>query len=139
MTTSNQHVFSRTGTPSRDWPNAMAYPGTLQFHHTFTGESLTMKTILALLALSASTAASAACYMIYSPTNELVWRGPNPPVRMDAPSLTDEVRKTVPNGHLVINSEPFASCPPLDVTAPRTAMQQGEDTAPGNKASSTRK
>jgi hypothetical protein len=117
----------------------MAYPGTLQFHHTFTGESLTMKTILALLALSASTAASAACYMIYSPTNELVWQGPTPPVKMDAYSLSDEVRKIVPNGHLVINSEPFASCPPLDVTAPRTAMQQGEDTAPGNKASSTRK
>ena len=86
-----------------------------------------MKTILAVLALTFSTAASSACYMIYAPTNELVWRGTTPPVKMDAFSLSDEVRKIVPNGHLVISSEPFASCPALDATAPRTAMRQGPE------------
>lgn len=30
----------------------------------------------------------------------------------------------MPNGHLVISSEPFA-CSALDATAPRTAMRQG--------------
>lgn len=95
-----------------------------------------MKTILALLALSASTAASAACYMIYSPTNELVWRGRT--LRADAPSLTDEVRKIVPNGHLVINSEPYVSCLPLNAAAPRTAMQQGEEATSGKKATPAR-
>lgn len=116
-----------------------AYPVTLQYHNFFKRGFLTMKTILALLALSASTAASAACYMIYSPTNELVWRGPNPPVKMDAPSLTDEVRKIVPNGHLVINSEPYVSCLPLNAAAPRTAMQQGEEATSGKKATPARK
>lgn len=98
-----------------------------------------MKTILALLALTFSTAAFSACYMIYAPTNELVWRGTTPPVRMDAFSLSDEVRKMVPNGHLVINSEPFALCPPLDTAAPETAMRHDDETASDKKASSLRK
>ena len=104
-----------------------AYPVTLQYHNIIKRGFLTMKTILALLALSASTAASAACYLIYSPTNELVWRGGVPPVKMDAVSLSDEVRKIVPIGHLVFSSEPFASCSALDATAPRTAMRQGSE------------
>ncbi len=86
-----------------------------------------MKTILSLLVFTFSTAASSACYMIFGPTNELVWRGGVPPVKMDAVSLSDEVRKIVPNGHLVISSEPFASCSALDATAPRTAMRQGSE------------
>lgn len=86
-----------------------------------------MKTIFALMMLVFSTAASSACYMIFGPANELVWRGTAPPVKMDSVSLGDEVRKIVPNGHLVISSEPFASCPSLDSVAPRTAMRQTRD------------
>lgn len=86
-----------------------------------------MKTILALLALAFSTAASPACYMIFGPTNELVWQGTSPPVRMDAVSLSDEVRKIVPNGHLVISSEPFASCPALGPATPGATMRQGRE------------
>ena len=82
-----------------------------------------MKTLLALLALSVSTAASSACYMIFAPNNELMWRGTAPPVNMDSPSLQDEVGKIVPNGHLVISNEAFASCPALDLTAPRKTMR----------------
>ena len=86
-----------------------------------------MKTILALLALCFSTAASSACYMIFAPTNELVWRGTAPPVKMDSPSLRDEIRKIVPNGHLVISNEAFTSCSAVDLTAPRTTMRQRAD------------
>jgi len=92
-----------------------------------------MKTILALLALVFSTAASSSCYMIFGPTNELVWRGTTPPVKMDSVSLSDEVRKIVPSGHLVISSEPFASCPALDSTAPRTTMRQTHEDTKGKK------
>ncbi|MFB0936745.1 MAG: hypothetical protein QMB52_13300 [Propionivibrio sp.] len=83
-----------------------------------------MKSVLALLAFVFSTAASSACYMIFAPTNELVWRGMSPPVRMDSPSLRDEIRKIVPNGHLVISNEASVSCPALDLTAPRKTMRQ---------------
>ena len=80
-----------------------------------------MKTIFALLALSVSTAASSACYMIYSPSNELVWRGTAAPVRMDAVSLKDEIHKMVPRGHLVVSSE-MTSCYAMDLTTPRKTM-----------------
>ena len=81
-----------------------------------------MKTIFALLALLVSTAASSACYMIYLPTNELVWRGTSAPVRMDAASLKDEINRIVPKGHLVVSSE-MGSCFPLDLTTPRKTMR----------------
>lgn len=74
-----------------------------------------MKTILALLALAVSTTASAACYMIYAPSNELVWRGTAAPVRMDKASLKDEINKIVPKGHMVISAD-RASCYELDLT-----------------------
>ena len=80
-----------------------------------------MKTIFALLALSISTAASSACYMVYSPSNELVWRGTAAPVRMDAVSLKDEINKLVPKGHMVVSSE-TATCYALDLTTPRKTM-----------------
>ena len=80
-----------------------------------------MKTIFAVLALSVSTAASSACYMIYSPSNELVWRGTSAPVRMDAASLKDEINKMVPKGHMVVSSE-TASCYAPDLTTPRKTM-----------------
>ena len=83
-----------------------------------------MKTIFALLALSVSTAASAACYLIYTPANELVWRSSTPPVAMDTLSINDAVRKLVPKGHLVISNHDSAPCPALDLTAPRKTMRQ---------------
>lgn len=74
-----------------------------------------MKTIFALLALAVSTTASSACYLVYSPSNELVWRGTAAPVRMDAVSLSHEVNRIVPKGHLVV-SDDVASCYALDLT-----------------------
>ena len=85
-----------------------------------------MKTIFALLALLASTAASSACYLIYTPSNELVWRGTSAPVRMDAISLKDEINKIVPKGHMVVSSD-VASCYKLDLTAPRKTMSDKAD------------
>ncbi len=85
-----------------------------------------MKTIIALLALLASTAASSACYLIYTPSNELVWRGATAPVRMDAVSLKDEINKIVPKGHMVVSSDD-ASCYKLDLTAPRKTMSDKAD------------
>lgn len=81
-----------------------------------------MKTIFALVALLVSTAASSACYMIYTPSNELVWRGTATPVRMDAASLKDEINKIVPKGHMVVSGE-VASCYALDLTTPRKTMR----------------
>jgi len=81
-----------------------------------------MKTIFALLALLASTAASSACYLIYTPSNELVWRNTTAPVRMDAASLKDEINKIVPKGHMVVSSD-VESCYALDLTAPRKTMR----------------
>jgi hypothetical protein len=83
----------------------------------------TMKTIFAVLALLVSTAASAACYVIYSPTNEIVWRSLVPPVPMDTASIDAEVQKKVPKGHLVINTESEAFCTELDLTTPRKSMR----------------
>ena len=85
-----------------------------------------MKTIFALLALLASTAASSACYLIYTPSNELVWRSTSAPVRMDAISLKDEINKIVPKGHMVVSSD-VASCYELDLTAPRKTMRDKAD------------
>jgi hypothetical protein len=82
-----------------------------------------MKAIFALLALSVSTAASSACYLIYSPSNELVWQSTTAPVAMDTVSLKDEVQKKVPKGHLVIINNSAAPCPRLDLTTPRRTMR----------------
>ena len=82
-----------------------------------------MKTFLALLTLLVSTAASAACYFIYSPSNEVVWRGMSAPVAMDSVAIDREVQKLVPKGHLVISNDAEALCSPLDLTTPRKTMR----------------
>jgi len=83
-----------------------------------------MKIIFALLALSVSTAASSACYVIYSSSNEMVWQGTSPPVPMNSVSISDEVQKKVPKGHMVIISNEAAPCPAIDFTMPRKTMRQ---------------
>lgn len=83
-----------------------------------------MKTILAMAAFAFSTAAFSACYLIYTPANELVWRGTTPPVAMDTLSLNAAVQKIVPGGHLVVSSDDKAPCPALDLTTPRKTMRQ---------------
>ena len=83
-----------------------------------------MKTIFAFLALAFSTAAFPACYLIYTPANELVWRGTTPPVAMDTLSLNAAVQKRVPKGHLIVSSDDKAGCPALDLTTPRKTMRQ---------------
>jgi hypothetical protein len=85
-----------------------------------------MKTIFALLALVVSTAASSACFMIYAPSNELVWQRNSAPISMDRVALDDEVRKLVPNGHLVIVDIAGTSCPSLDLTTRTTMRQKAE-------------
>ena len=85
-----------------------------------------MKTLFALLALLISTAAYPVCYMIYSSSNELVWRGETPPVPMNTPSLDDEVRKKVPKGHMVIVNDLTAPCFPLDVTDRKSMRDKAE-------------
>ena len=83
-----------------------------------------MKIIFALLTLCVSSTAFSACYQIYSPSNELVWRGTSPPVSMDTISINEEVNKMVPKGHLVISSDAASPCFPLDFTVPRKTMKQ---------------
>jgi hypothetical protein len=83
-----------------------------------------MKTIFALLVLFVSTAASAACYQIYTPANELVWRRTTPPVPMDTAALNDAVRKKVAGGHLIISGDHTEPCTALDLTKPRKTMRQ---------------
>lgn len=82
-----------------------------------------MKTIFALLALLVSPAALSACYLIYAPSNELVWRGPAAPVPMDTLLIHDEIQKMVPNGQMVILQDYSGSCSPLDLTGPRKTMR----------------
>jgi hypothetical protein len=82
-----------------------------------------MKTIFALVALAFSTVASSACFLIYTPSNELVWRSNTPPVSMDKLALDDEVNRLVPKGHLVIVDTAGMNCPNLDLTT-RTTMRQ---------------
>lgn len=85
-----------------------------------------MKTIFALLALVVSTAASSACFMIFAPSNELVWQGTSAPISMDRVALDDEVHKLVPKGHLVIVDTMGAPCPKLDLTTRTTMRQKAE-------------
>ena len=85
-----------------------------------------MKTIFALLALAVSTAASSACYMIYTPANELVWQSSAPPVSMDKVALDDEVQRLVPKGHLVIVDTAGTSCRKLDLTTRTTMREKAE-------------
>ncbi|MDR1935117.1 MAG: hypothetical protein LBS49_05985 [Candidatus Accumulibacter sp.] len=87
-----------------------------------------MKTILALLALSFSAAASAtACYQIYSPSNTLVWQGQRPPISMDRPDLDEEVKKMVPGGHLIVIDDRSVPCQSIDATSKRPFSQAGKD------------
>ncbi len=87
-----------------------------------------MKTLFALLAFFISTAASSACYLIYTPKNELVWQGMTPPVSMDTASINTEIQKKVPEGHMVISDDASAPCYPLDLTVPnRTLRQKAKD------------
>lgn len=83
-----------------------------------------MKTIFAFFALSFSAVASAACYLIYTPANELVWRDTYPPVAMDTAELNAAVQKKVPQGHLVVANDDKAPCSALDLTTPRKTMRQ---------------
>ena len=83
-----------------------------------------MKTIFAFLAFSFSTAAFSVCYLIYSPANEVVWRGTSPPVAMDTASLNAAVQKIAPKGHLIVSNDDKAPCPALDLTKPRKTMRQ---------------
>jgi hypothetical protein len=76
------------------------------------------KTVLALLALSFSAAASAVtCYQIFSPKNELVWQGVTPPIRLDSTDIDDQVAKMVPNGHLIIVDDKNTPCLLIDMTS----------------------
>ena len=86
-----------------------------------------MKTIFALLAFSVSTAATSACYVIYSPSNEVVWQGTSPPVLMNSVSLNDEVQRKVPKGHLVIINIDPTQCPAFDLTTKTTMRQKAEE------------
>jgi hypothetical protein len=83
-----------------------------------------MKAIFAVGAFFFSTAVFAACYLIYSPANELVWRGTSPPVDMDTASLNAAVQKIVPQGHLVVSNDDKAPCSALNLTTPRKTMRQ---------------
>jgi isocitrate lyase len=85
-----------------------------------------MKTAFALLALSVSTAASSACYSIYTSANELVWQGTSSPVPMNTLSINDEVRKKVPDGHMVVANNAGALCFAVDVTTRDTMRQRAE-------------
>lgn len=91
-----------------------------------------MKTVFALLVLSFSSAATAACYQILLPSNEVVWQGRRPPIAMDTLSLNEEVRKIVPNGHLIVVDNWMAPCPAFDNTAAgRAAQRRAEGQASG--------
>jgi len=83
-----------------------------------------MKTIFALLALVVSTAASSTCYMILTPSNEVVWQGSSAPVSMDKVALDAEVQKLVPQGHLIIIDISATPCPSLDLTARVTTREK---------------
>ena len=83
-----------------------------------------MKTIFAFLALACSTAAFPACYLVYTPANEIVWRGTSPPVAMDTAALNAAVQKIVPMGHLIVSNDDKAPCLALDLTQPRKTMRQ---------------
>lgn len=83
-----------------------------------------MKAVFASFALFLSSFAYAACYMIYTPANELVWRAPTPPVAMDTLALDAAVHRIVPHGHLIISGNDGASCPLLDLTGPRKTLQE---------------
>ncbi|MDR0379826.1 MAG: hypothetical protein LBI62_07795 [Candidatus Accumulibacter sp.] len=85
-----------------------------------------MKMLLALLAFSFSAAASASvCYQIYSSTNVLVWQGDKPPVELDHLTIEDEVKKMVPDGHLIIVDGSTAPCQPVDTRPGSTAPRVG--------------
>jgi hypothetical protein len=82
------------------------------------------KTILSLLVLSFSTAVSASvCHQIYSSSDVLVWQGIKPPVRLDRPTIEEEVKKMVPDGHLIIIDNHSASCPPVDTRSESRSQQ----------------
>jgi len=83
-----------------------------------------MKTIFALLALAFSTVASSSCYLIYTPSNEVVWRGNTAPVSMDKLALDAQVQKMVPKGHLVIVDTVGAPCTSLDLTTETTKNEK---------------
>ena len=83
-----------------------------------------MKTVLVVLALLLSSSAQAACYLIYTPANELVWRAPTPPVAMDTLALDAAVQRIVPRGHLVISNNDAQPCPVLDLTVARKTLQE---------------
>lgn len=86
-----------------------------------------MKTVFALLALLFSSAAMSACYQIYSPTNQLVWQGNQPPFAMDQLALNDQVMKIVPNGHLIIVDDRTAPCYAFDATGRRAEQQRARE------------
>ena len=83
-----------------------------------------MKTALVLSALALSSVAHGACYMIYTPANELVWRAPTPPVAMDTLALDAAVYRIVPDGHLIISNNDAAPCPLLDLTVGRKTLRE---------------
>lgn len=86
-----------------------------------------MKTIVLLVALVGSTTASAMCYQIFAPGNELVWQNTTAPVAMDSPSIADEIRKIVPGGHLVIVDDRSAPCPAFDAVKRKSMRERAQE------------
>ena len=82
-----------------------------------------MKTVFTILGIFFSSAALATCYQIFSPSNQLLWQGMQPPVSMDTPSLNDAVSKIVPNGHLVIVDDRQTPCPAFAETGSKNARR----------------
>lgn len=76
--------------------------------------NLTMKMALALLAsASLSTAASAACYVVYAPDGQIVYRDAEPPVDLSRP-LHQTVPSVLPGARLVFSPDSYGCESPVN-------------------------
>ena len=81
------------------------------------------------LALSASalfsTTASAACYLVYAPDGQIVYRDAEPPVDMSRP-LHQTVPSVMPGARLVFSADSYGCETPINRLAQGSAAAAGE-------------
>ena len=84
-----------------------------------------LRCALLLSACALAQAASAACYMVYSPSNELIYRSNRVPVDLSLP-LHQTVPQLAPGARMVFSLDEFNCATEVNLIAERAQLSQAK-------------
>ena len=85
-----------------------------------------MRAVLVLSACAVAQAASAACYFVYSPSNELIYRSNKSPVDLSLP-LHMTVPKLSPGATMLFSLDEYNCATEVNLIAERALMAQARN------------